>query len=419
MISPWQLKERSKYVLGTWILAISVVLTGSAFAAITHPLHQRTFQGQSTPPADHKMGSTCIFTAGPRAGASQDFAPMQMPVSTPCNDGAGSTGFIAPAAAGRQMGTFCKFTAGPKAGATQDYAPMHAPVGTPCKDESGDTGVIIAAPPNTEAAANGPMGTVCQFTTGPKAGSALDSAPMQSPVGMPCTDGTGSSGVIVANAPKLEAVSTQVGSNAVNPPQMGSVCKFTSGPKAGTTHDYAPMHSPLNTACDDGAGSSGVIVAAPLIVTPASATGKGTSPPDVSAPPAAAPTRATAPGRTGSGPIATVPPVDTQASLGKVCKLTSGPLAGTSYDLAPLRGYNTRIGAPCKYGSDSTGVIVAGAPKPTPESGVQSAPATMGSVCSFTSGPLALTTADLSPKQAPLGSPCSNGYGSQGVIVEH
>jgi hypothetical protein len=76
------------------------------------------------------------------------------------------------------------------------------------------------------------------------------------------------------------------------------------------------------------------------------------------------------------------------------------------------------IGAPCNYGPDNTGVIIAGTSQPPPPKPVAPAPV-MGSVCSFTSGPLALTTADFSPKRAPLGTPCTDGHGSHGVIVEH
>ena len=125
MTRPWQVKNGSKYA---WILAIPVVLSGTAFAATTHKSH-----GQSSPPAVQKMGTTCIFTAGPKAGTTRDYAPMQMPVDTPCNDGSGSTGVILPMATTQQLGTICKFAAGPKAGTTHDYAPMHAPLNTPCE----------------------------------------------------------------------------------------------------------------------------------------------------------------------------------------------------------------------------------------------------------------------------------------------
>ncbi len=48
--------------------------------------------------------------------------------------------------------TLCRFTAGPRAGETRDYAPMDPlPVGTPCQDGAGSTGYVVAqsssAPP--------------------------------------------------------------------------------------------------------------------------------------------------------------------------------------------------------------------------------------------------------------------------------
>ena len=263
-----------------------------------------------------------------------------------------------------------------------DYAPMHSPLNTACDDGAGSSGVIVAAQQ---------MGSVCKFTAGPKAGTMHDYAPMHSPLNTACDDGAGSTGVIVAAPPK---------------PAMGSVCKFTAGPKAGTMQDYAPMHSPLNSACDDGAGSSGVIVAAPIADTPSCTPPSAcTVAPHAAKPSATAPANASAPGA--SGPPAGL------VGLGSVCKLTSGPKAGTTYDFAPMQA---AVGAPCNYGPDNTGVIIAGtAPPPKP---VASAPV-MGSICSFTSGPLALTAADFSPKRAALGTPCTDGHGSRGVIVEH
>jgi hypothetical protein len=78
------------------------------------------------------------------------------------------------------------------------------------------------------------------------------------------------------------------------------------------------------------------------------------------------------------------------------------------------------VGAPCNYGADNTGVIIAGKGRPAvPPPQRTPNPSTEGSVCSFTSGPLAYTTQDFSPKRAPLGSRCSDGHGSKGVIVEH
>jgi hypothetical protein len=43
-----------------------------------------------------------------------------------------------------QLSTLCKFTAGPRAGQIHDYAPMQGiPVGSPCQDGAGSTGTVI------------------------------------------------------------------------------------------------------------------------------------------------------------------------------------------------------------------------------------------------------------------------------------
>ena len=433
----------------TWgILLIPTVLAGTIFAASTHPSHP------ASAGARQQMGTVCKFTSGPRSGDTQDYEPMQAPLNSPCSDGEGSSGNIIAASAAAiaaptastaantsdtstrpepgtspQSGSVCKFTSGPKAGSTHDYAPMHAPLGTACDDGAGSSGVIAAAQP---------MGTVCKFMSGPKSGSQRDYAPMHAPLGTTCDDGAGSSGVIVAAQPMGTVCKFRSGPKAggtqdyapvhsplntpcddgagssgiiIAAPPMGSVCRFTAGPKTGSSHDYAPMHALLNTPCNDGAGSSGIIVAAATTDKPSCV------PPSAckEASNAAAPNKTERPSAT--APAAGVPASGSvqQRGLGSVCKLTSGPKAGTTYDFAPMQA---AIGAPCNYGPDNTGTIIAGTSSPPSPKPAASTPV-MGSICSFTSGPLALTTADFSPKRAPLGTPCTDGHGSHGVIVEH
>ncbi len=485
MVRPWHVNCGRKYA---WTLLLPAALLGTALAATIHTSRE------SSSPLSQQMGTICKFTAGPRSGDSQDYSPMQAPLNAPCQDGAGSTGTIvasapkAETAVNRQMGTVCKFTAGPRTGTTQDYAPMQAPLNAPCQDGAGSSGTIVAAPPVAQASDSPQTGSACKFTSGPKAGSTRDYAPMHAPLNTACDDGAGSSGVIVAaqqmgtvckftsgpkagsthdyapmHAPLGTACDDGAGSSgaivaALPKPPMGTVCKFTSGPKAGSTRDYAPMHAPLNTACDDGAGSSGVIVAAQQTgsvckftsgpkagstrdyapmhapLNTACDDGAGSNGVIVAAPiadvPSCTPPSAckTAPQAATSNAAAQPPapatlaisgasaPAAPQAGLGSVCKLTTGPKAGTTYDFAPMQA---AIGAPCNYGPDNTGVIIASSTsQPPPPRPVAPAP-TMGSVCSYTTGPLALTTADFSPKRAPLGTPCTDEHGSRGVIVEH
>ncbi len=411
MFRPWQLRSGSAY---SWMI-VPAVLMGTVFAGSTT---QTTHKRSSSP--EQQMGTTCLFTAGPSAGKSHDYAPAQMPVNSACNDGAGSTGVIIPIgiSQAKPMGTICKFNTGPKAGQTQDFAPMHAAVDTACKDGSGDAGVIIASPVKGETTVSKQMGTVCKFTSGPRAGATEDYGPMQAPVDMACTDGAGSNGTIIATPAGSDAAQTANGSDGSDvlevsdvpdPPaggassapaaaagsRSGTVCKFISGPKAGTTHDYAPVHAPLNTPCDDGVGSSGVIVSA-------SATGSVCK---FETGPKAGTTHDYAPmheplntpcddGEGSSGVIVPAP------QTSSTCKFTAGPKAGSTQDYAPM---HAPLNTPCDDGAGSSGVIVV----PTPT----------GSVCQFTSGPKSGTTRDFAPMHAPLNTPCDDGAGSSGVMI--
>ena len=130
------------------ILPFSIAAFTAALMIITSGL----VSAQPAPPASPPTTSTlCQFTSGPRAGQTQDYAPKPpLPIGTPCNDGAGSTGtVIAPPSSGggATTSTLCQFTAGPKTGQTQDYAPQPPlPIGTPCNDGAGSTGTVVAPP---------------------------------------------------------------------------------------------------------------------------------------------------------------------------------------------------------------------------------------------------------------------------------
>jgi hypothetical protein len=97
--------------------------------------------------AQAQVSTVCSFHTGPRAGTSIDYSATwaPLPVGTPCIDGMGSTGTVGgnPRRAGG-MSTVCHFTAGPRAGSSQDYSATWAPlaVGTPCLDGMGSTGYV-------------------------------------------------------------------------------------------------------------------------------------------------------------------------------------------------------------------------------------------------------------------------------------
>jgi len=95
------------------------------------------------------------------------------------------------------------------------------------------------------------ISTVCKFSAGLAAGHTYDYSPWYpgGPVGTSCTDGLNSVGIIIAkpDGPVPSGVST--------------VCRFNNGPANGTTHNYAPLRPlPLGAPCQDGQGSTGIIV---------------------------------------------------------------------------------------------------------------------------------------------------------------
>jgi hypothetical protein len=341
-----------------------------------------------------QMGTVCSFNRGPASGTTHDYASLTpVPLGTPCNDGLGSTGTIIaraqdpppPAAApatnassgqqtsnigqqtssssqqtssiGQQTSTVCSFNHGPAAGTTHDYAPLDPlPVGATCNDGNGSTGTIIpkadnpatgAAAPASNASVGQPMTTVCSFNQGPAAGTSHDYAPLDPlPVGAACNDGKGSTGTMIA---KPQAPATGPESAAADSHETSTLCKFTSGPAAGTMHDYAPLDPlPVGTACNNGAGSTGVIIA-PSTNTPppantpsyggsgpATTSSASTSPASASAPPSYA----------GMG----------TPQMSTVCKFTSGPAAGTLHDYAPLDPI--AVGSTCNDGKGSTGTVI-------------------------------------------------------------
>ena len=154
--------------------------------------------------------------------------------------------------------TICAFNHGPRAGTRIDYAPRPAiPIGSPCHDGAGSTGVVVTAGDHAEGGTFGAeMSTICEFNNGPKAGTRFDYAPRPPvAVGTPCYDGAGSTGVVVSASG--QAVGGEFGG------AVSTICHFTSGPRAGTRLDYAPRPPvPVGSACHDGAGSAGSVVSA-------------------------------------------------------------------------------------------------------------------------------------------------------------
>ncbi len=328
----------------------------------------------------------CQFTKGPAAGTIHNYAPLAPgPVGSHCFDNKGSTGYLIPPPADSpqaplqladnaspakpqpapqttpqttsqtttQSSTLCSFTSGPAAGTTRDYAPLDPlPVGTSCNDGMGSTGTMIArspAPPPPAAPAmnyasmSQQTSTLCSFNQGPASGTTHDYAPLDPlPLGTACNDGRGSTGTIIARPPEP---SPNTASTAAGSHETSTLCKFNAGPLTGTTRDYAPLDPlPVGTECNDGAGSTGVIIA------------RAATPP----PPA------NTPSYSGPGPASTNPATISAAlpsyagtgapQLSTVCKFTSGPAAGNLHDYAPLQPIP--VGSACNDGKGSTGIII-------------------------------------------------------------
>lgn len=93
--------------------------------------------------------------------------------------------------------------------------------------------------------------TICRFTSGPRAGQEQDYAPAPAvAIGTPCHDGGPNRGTVVAPDP-----------HRIEPPkQVSTVCHFTNGPRAGQSQDYAPAPAvPVGTPCHDGGESTGTV----------------------------------------------------------------------------------------------------------------------------------------------------------------
>lgn len=159
--------------------------------------------------------------------------------------------------------TVCQFTSGPRTGTSFDFATLGIqgiPVGSPCTDGQGSNGSAVGGGTAGGVPPTGNLTTVCQFTSGPKSGTTFDFAPFgvqPIQVGLPCTDGQGNSGISIAS------MSGGGGYNAAPNSGVTTRCAFSSGPKSGTTLDFAPYGvQPIRVGlpCTDGQGNNGVAV---------------------------------------------------------------------------------------------------------------------------------------------------------------
>jgi hypothetical protein len=250
---------------------------------------------------------------------------------------------------GSELSTICQFISGPRAGTTFDFQPFGVkplPVGHPCTDFQGNIGIAGiggAAIPGPDlsatSAANSNLTTVCQFNSGPKAGTTFDFRPygvQPIAVGRPCSDFQGSSGVA-----GFAAVATSIPNLSASPApgqasKLTTVCQFNSGPKSGMSFDFQPYGAqPLPTGhpCTDFQGSTGIAGIAP------------------------APAASREPGVT--------PAASQNADLSTVCQFSSGPRAGTTFDFQPYGVKPLPVGHACTDFQGSNGV--AGPPRHLPK----------------------------------------------------
>lgn len=129
-------------------------------------------------------------------------------------------------------------------------------------------GTVIAVTPCT-AVAQSTSGTTltCRFTSGPLAGTTKDftgvPGAVPAAIGSPCTDGGPNSGIAVAPGQSGTSLTAQP-TNGANAGATSTLCRFDTGARKGQTQDYAPT-APLRvgSGCQDGAGSTGVVIARP------------------------------------------------------------------------------------------------------------------------------------------------------------
>jgi hypothetical protein len=176
---------------------------------------------------------------------------------------------IKPASAQQESFT-CQFNSGARAGSTFNFegvpGALPGPVGTPCRDGQGSSGVLVTPQPlSTQASALPETGwsATCRFTAGARAGQIVNfgSTPgvRWGVIGRACQDDAGSTGSIVA----ADTPGAVWSGNAVQLSSPGLSCRFTAGPFAGQTASFAGVPgaqpAPLGATCGDSAGSTGVI----------------------------------------------------------------------------------------------------------------------------------------------------------------
>ena len=152
------------------------------------------------------------------------------------------------------------------------------------------------------------------------------------------------SAILITGIASVAAAQDQ-GAGGTQPPGTTSICRFTSGPRAGQTQDLSAMPGVtpirIGASCSDGALSSGTAIAP---------SGRNEEP--QAAPTATIPTTDTA-----EKPWSTAAAADAGQAVSTICQFVSGPKAHGWHDYAPLSP--AVLGSSCRDGIASAGVVVA------------------------------------------------------------
>jgi hypothetical protein len=154
------------------------------------------------------------------------------------------------------------------------------------------------------------------------------------------------SAILITGMASVAAAQDQA-ARVTQPPVTTSICRFTSGPRAGQTQDLSAMPGAtpirIGASCSDGALSTGTAIAP---------SGRNAEEPQA-APTATIPTTDTAekPWST-----ATAAP-GTGRAVSTICQFLSGPKAHGWHDYAPQSP--AALGSSCQDGVASAGVVVA------------------------------------------------------------
>jgi hypothetical protein len=114
---------------------------------------------------------------------------------------------------------------------------------------------VSSMPQTTAGAQTAPSTTICEFKSGPRTGERmrLRGEMATLPIGSPCSDGQGSSGVVVSKD------ATAGGPTPTDPTRLSTTCAFETGARAGQ-RQRGVTPSRIGAPCGDREGNHGFMV---------------------------------------------------------------------------------------------------------------------------------------------------------------